>query len=449
MRKAIFQKIFSTAMAIFLLTAAASFAALYRYFTTQQLSALKSEAAYLSAAISDQGTDFLADAAGDDVRVTLVDPDGTVRYDTFIDPKTLSDHGDRAEVRQAFSQGWGESRRRSDTGGALAAYYAVRMPDGAVLRLGTRLFTPATLLVNLFTPLVLILLLAIVISFLLAARMSQQITLPLGRIDLMNPEERAVYPELRPLVRRISAQNRELQQKEAQTRSAHEAQDAMRREFTANVSHELKTPLTSISGYAELLQNGLVRQEDVAQFGGKIYREAQRLIVLVNDILRLSRLDEKDISEEKTVISLLAVCRETVLRLSPEAKEKNVTFRLSGQEITLSGVPRVVEEIVYNLCDNAVKYNKPGGMVNVSVSKDADFAVLEVRDTGIGIPEGQLDRIFERFYRVDQSHSRELGGTGLGLSIVKHGAAFHNAAVEVESKEGEGTLFRVRFPISG
>lgn len=306
--------------------------------------------------------------------------------------------------------------------------------------------TPATLIISLFTPLVGILIVALLLSFLLAARMSKQITEPLGKIDLRNPDERGLYPELRPLVRRISEQNREIQRRVEEVRAEHDRQDEMRREFTANVSHELKTPLTSISGYAELLQNGIVKSEDVSRFGGTIYREAQRLIVLVNDILRLSRLDEKDVMEEKTDVDLLAVCRENIVYLAPAAEKKGVTFSLAGQAAVISAVPQIIGEIVFNLCDNAIKYNKPGGSVAVSVTQDGEHAVLEVRDTGIGIPKDQMGRIFERFYRVDKSHSKELGGTGLGLSIVKHGAAYHNASVEVESRENEGTVFRVTFP---
>jgi two-component system phosphate regulon sensor histidine kinase PhoR len=279
----------------------------------------------------------------------------------------------------------------------------------------------------------------------LASRLSRQITQPLERFDLQNPHDRRVYEELRPLAERIRAQNRQIQQKVDELKMEHARQDGMRREFTANVSHELKTPLTSISGYAELIQNGLVKPEDVPRFAGTIYSEAQRLIVLVNDIIRLSRLEDQDVLPQWENLDLLALCRENALHLEDAALRRQVTLSVRGETLTIRGVRQVVDEIIFNLCDNAIKHNKPGGTVTVSVSGREEKAVLEVRDTGIGIPQDELGRVFERFYRVDKSHSKELGGTGLGLSIVKHGAAFLNAVLEIESQEGVGTAIRVVF----
>lgn len=309
------------------------------------------------------------------------------------------------------------------------------------------LYTPGGLLLELFSPLLAVLVLALVLALLLATRLSRQITQPLESIDLQNPDERGVYEELRPLLGRITGQNRQLQQKVEELEREHQRQDGLRREFTANVSHELKTPLTSISGYAELMENGLVKPEDIPRFSGTIYREAQRLIVLVNDIIRLSRLEDPDARDEFHPVELYALCRETIVSLSPAAEKRQVRFTLSGQSTQLPGIRRVLEEIIYNLCDNAVKYNRPGGTVAVSVTREGGFARLQVRDTGIGIPQDQLDRVFERFYRVDKSHSRELGGTGLGLSIVKHGAACHGGTVSVTSREGEGSTFTVLLPL--
>lgn len=305
---------------------------------------------------------------------------------------------------------------------------------------------PGDTMLDLFTPLLAVLVMALVLALVLAAWVARYITDPLSRIDLQNPDDRQVYEELQPLVQRISGQNRQIQQKVDELKVEHARQDAMRREFTANVSHELKTPLTSISGYAELIQNGLVKPEDVPRFAGTIYKEAQRLIVLVNDIIRLSRLEDQDVLEETQTIDLPALCRETCGYLGDAALRRRVTLICSGEECTIRGVRQIAEEIVYNLCDNAIKYNKEGGSVWVTVSSRDGQPVLEVRDTGIGIPQEELDRVFERFYRVDKSHSKELGGTGLGLSIVKHGAAYLNAKLEIESQEGEGTAIRVVFP---
>ena len=316
---------------------------------------------------------------------------------------------------------------------------------GAVYSHISHLYTLSELVLELFTPILLVLVAALALSFLLAARLSRQIIRPLESIDLQNPEERDVYEELKPLVGRIRGQNKQIQQQVEELKAEHSRQDAMRRELTANVSHELKTPLTSISGYAELIQNGLVKEEDVPRFAGTIYNEAQRLIVLVNDIIRLSRLEDKDVSLEWAEVDLAALCRRTCAYLEDAARRQQVAVDVCGEAVTVRGVPQILEEIVYNLCDNAIKYNRPGGTVTVTLSRRENRPVLEVRDTGIGIPEQEQNRVFERFYRVDKSHSKELGGTGLGLSIVKHGAAFHRAELELESREDEGTAIRLIF----
>ena len=316
---------------------------------------------------------------------------------------------------------------------------------GAIYSRISHLYTLGQLILELFTPIVAVLVLAMALSFFLAARLSRQITRPLGDIDLQNPDDRQVYEELRPLVERIRGQNRQIQQKVDELKVEHYRQDTMRREFTANVSHELKTPLTSISGYAELIESGLVKPEDVPRFAGTIYREAQRLIVLVNDIIRLSRLEDKEVLQETEDIPLLDLCRETCSYLEEAAARRQVTLTVTGQPMTIHGIRQIAEEILYNLCDNAIKYNRPGGTVTVTVFSREGRPAVEVRDTGIGIPEKEQSRVFERFYRVDKSHSKELGGTGLGLSIVKHGAAFLGARLELESEEQVGTAIRVLF----
>ena len=225
-----------------------------------------------------------------------------------------------------------------------------------------------------------------------------------------------------------------------------EAQEQYRREFTANVSHELKTPLTSISGIAEIIRNGIVKQEDIPHFAGKIYDESQRLITLIGDIIKLSQLDENQVPMEQESVDLLETARDVVQQLSSVAKKNGVTLVANGTHGVVSGVRQVLSEMVYNLCENAVKYNRPGGRVWVEVQQEGANVVFRVRDTGIGIPAAEQGRIFERFYRVDKSHSKAVGGTGLGLSIVKHGAALHHAAIHVESEPGVGTEIRLTFP---
>lgn len=225
-----------------------------------------------------------------------------------------------------------------------------------------------------------------------------------------------------------------------------EAQEQYRREFTANVSHELKTPLTSISGIAEIIRNGIVRPEDIPHFAGKIYDESQRLITLIGDIIKLSRLDENQVPMERESVDLLETARDVVQQLASVARKNGVTLVTNGSHGVVNGVRQVLGEMVYNLCENAVKYNRPGGRVWVDVRQAADHVELCVKDTGIGIPAAEQGRIFERFYRVDKSHSKAVGGTGLGLSIVKHGAALHHAAIHVNSEPGEGTAITLTFP---
>ncbi len=226
-----------------------------------------------------------------------------------------------------------------------------------------------------------------------------------------------------------------------------EKRDALRREFTSNVSHELKTPLTSIYGIADMLESGMVRSEDISGFSRRIRTESARMIALIEDIIRLSRLDDESFTEETIPIDLYDIAEAVKTQLTAAANERSITITLSGFPIYLQGVPVIVEEMVYNLCDNAIKYNVIGGTVRINVSKRGQYAAISVADTGIGIALADRDRIFERFYRVDKSHSRQIGGTGLGLSIVKHGAAFHNAKIELESQLGKGTTMTLLFPL--
>ena len=225
----------------------------------------------------------------------------------------------------------------------------------------------------------------------------------------------------------------------------HEKQDNLRRDFTANVSHELKTPLTSISGFAEIIQNGMVKEEDITRFAGKIHSEAQRLIILVGDIIKLSQLDGKDIAVKMEPIDLYETSQAVMGHLEAAAEKRNIKMFLSGKHLVITGAEQIIEEMIFNLIDNAIKYNKTGGKIYVNILKNDDGINLSVEDTGIGIKDEDIGRIFERFYRADKSHSKEIGGTGLGLSIVKHGANFHNAKVFVKSKYKEGTKITILF----
>lgn len=283
------------------------------------------------------------------------------------------------------------------------------------------------------------------VSWLIAALLYKTILGPINDIDLDDLKTLERYSEFNPLAEKITRQNEKISRKMDEIYTEHEKQDRMRREFTANVSHELKTPLTSISGFAEIIRDGIVKDEDISRFAGNIYTEAQRLIRLVGDIIKLSQLDEQDKIEYKEPLDLYDMCEAVVASLENVASKKNVALTLSGEHSEIIGSEQIINEMICNLCDNAIKYNVSGGSVRVSVQKRENRTVLTVSDTGIGIPDEDRDRVFERFYRVNKSHSKEVGGTGLGLSIVKHGAIFHSAAVELESEVGEGTTVRIIF----
>ncbi len=268
---------------------------------------------------------------------------------------------------------------------------------------------------------------------------------PINNIDIDNPDSCGLYSEFSPLVEKISSQNSRILKQMDELKYEHKNRDKIRREFTANVSHELKTPLTSISGYAEIIRDGIAKPEDTRRFAGKIYDESQRLITLVQDIIKLSRLEESDIEVKHDTVDLYALAQSVVSRLEDIAGKRNITFSIKGDRCKINGVYYILEEMVYNLCDNAVKYNKDGGQVKISIRQFVDGVELSVSDTGIGIPKADVGRIFERFYRVNKSHSKEIGGTGLGLSIVKHGALYHNASLSVESKLNVGTTIKILF----
>ncbi len=397
---------------------------LYDYFSRLQQEQLRIQTRLVVQGVSAQGRDYFTDLDTGIYRVTWVGAEGTVVYDTGLDAAAMDSHLGREEIREAVQNGYGESVRYSDTLTERFFYVAQRLPDGSVVRLAGRQYTVWVLLLGILQPIILVAALAVVLCLVLASRLTRKIVAPLNGLDLETPG--AVYPELQPLIDRIGSEKR--------------------REFTANVSHELKTPLQTISGSAELLKDGLVRPEDVAQFSGRIYTEAQRLISLVNDIMALSRLDEggQDLPWEKT--DLYALAEETLLSLKSRAAAAQISLDLRGGYAPLFGVPQLLKGIVFNLCDNAVKYNRPGGSVSVEVVRREGEVVLSVSDTGIGIPEEDRERVFERFYRVDKSRSKEVGGTGLGLSIVKHGVRLHGASIQLDSAVDRGTVVTVRFP---
>ncbi len=451
MKRRVFLSVLAISLVAFIACQTIALVVLYRHISEQRRAELQSESVYFCEVVENYGGEFLSKLTPKEkeesaVRLTLINPDGTVAFDSAEDASMLENHGNREEVREALKKGTGESTRTSATLGRHTYNYAVRLNSGQVLRISGTQYTVFVLFMNLLSPMVLVLSGVVILAVILAVRISNGIIEPINAIDLANPDARTMYPELRPLASRINEQNRQIHKQMLELREEHERRDRYRREFTANVSHELKTPLTSISGYAELLRAGLVKEEDIGRFAGKIHDEAQRLVTLVGDIIRISQLEDGEAEVEKEPVDLLAVCERIVERLSVAAGAKNVRILVGGEPATVLGVPQIIDEMVYNLCDNAIKYNVEQGTVWLTVNRTEQAVSLSVQDTGIGIPEKEQGRVFERFYRVDKSHSREVGGTGLGLSIVKHGAAYHGAAIELESRLGEGTRIRVLFP---
>lgn len=411
---------------------------------------LREEASYIARAVELGGLQYLRSLEPQDrTRVTWVAADGNVLFDTDVDAAGLENHADREEIWEALESGVGESGRYSSTLAEKTLNYAVRIADGTVVRFSAQQATAFSLLRQTVLPVVAALLAVGALAVLLAARTARDLVRPINKIDLQDPGHDPVYEELQPLVRRITAQNRQIQEQMEHLTQAHEKQDRFRREFTANVSHELKTPLTSISGFAEIIRDGLVRPQDVGHFADNIYKEAQRLIVLVGDIIKITQMDDKQLPIQREPLDLTALCRQVAQVLQPAAERLGVQIQVKGEPQTVIGARQIAEEMLYNLCDNAVKYNHPGGRVTLQVEPKQQTVEVSVTDTGIGIPKEHQERVFERFYRVDKNRSKEIGGTGLGLSIVKHGAIYHGAALSLRSEPGVGTTITVAFPRKG
>lgn len=404
------------------------------------------ETEYLRAAVETTGQHVLTrlqeNADSEEAnRITWIGSDGEVYFDSVRSSEELQNHLERPEVQQALNSGKGEAVRLSKTLDENTYYYALRLEDGSVIRVANTTRSSLASVLHTIPLLLMGCMLILAITMVLARIQTAKIVRPVNELDLDDPETGAVYDELSPLIERIKKQNATIRQ---QILMLSERQD-LRREFSANVSHELKTPLTSISGYAEIMKNGLVKPEDMSRFAGKIYQEAQRMITLIGDIIRLSRLDEGLPGGEHTDVNLYEVAEEALETLRDAAKGKQITMKLEGSAAVIQGDPRLLREMIYNLCDNAIKYNRPEGSVCIRVGSVKGKVQVEVTDTGIGIPKEDQQRIFERFYRVDKSHSRQIGGTGLGLSIVKHGAIYHGAEILLDSELGKGTRITLRF----
>lgn len=445
MSNKIFKAIWIVAITVFIASLFFIMGISYNYLSYVQKNQLRSETELAARGVALSGQEYLDDLKAESYRVTWVSSDGTVMYDSEIDPARLENHLERKEIREALETGYGEAQRYSDTLADKQLYAAKRLPDGSVLRLSIEHLAVWTLLFGFIQPIFFVIILALVLSFILAYRLTKKIIEPINRIDLSNPSQyydKENYKEIEPLLRHISSQQKQLKKGRAQV----ERTALIRQEFTANVSHELKTPLHVISGYAELLENGLVKTEDIKPFAEKIRGESLRMTRLVEDIMDLAILDSG--GEEMTWerCDLYRIAENAIDSLGFLSATRNVSVSLSGEAAPIYGVPQMLYSIVYNLCDNAIKYNKSGGNVYISIDWDVHYITLTVKDDGIGIPESSQDRIFERFYRVDKSRSKGVGGTGLGLSIVKHAVLIHKGNIEVNSRPGEGSEFIVTLP---
>ena len=537
----IFRAILAVAVAVLFASVIMITGVIYGYFGNIERERLADEALIAAAAFEKGGTEVLSEINPENYRITLIDTDGTVVFDTEKDPSGLENHSDREEIIEAEKNGTGESTRYSSTLTEKTLYCAKRLSDGRILRVSTSYATVALLMLGIPQPILVVIIIAVAISAFLANKLAKKIVKPINELDLEKPLENKTYEELKPLLIRlddlhseVSEQLKKLRQKTDEfTQTTENMKEGLilldenyeilsintadekifgesgnnlserilssvkkaekdgqceiskeingrdyrfdisridsdgavagfvilafdsteqtfaernRREFTANVSHELKTPLQGIIGSADLIQSGMVKPEDMPRFVGHIQKEASRLLALIEDIIRLSQLDEQnDMPTEK--VDLFETAKEVRSTLENAAEEKNVTVDLNGEHAEINGVKRLIYEIVYNLCDNAIKYNTDGGKVDITVSSDGKNAEIRVKDTGIGIPPEHRDRIFERFYRVDKSHSKASGGTGLGLSIVKHAVQYHNGKITLESEVGKGTAITVEFPI--
>lgn len=372
----------------------------------------------------------------DDLRITIIKKNGKVFYDSFADVNKMENHANRQEVRQALKHGNGKAIRTSDTMDKSTFYYAVRLDDGNILRVAKESRSIWSVFIKV-TPAILILILVIfAISKMLSKVLTKSLLLPIEEMseNLDHLDDITTYKELMPFINTIQEQHKNILMNAK-----------MRQEFTANVSHELKTPLTAISGYSELIQNGMTNEEETIRFAGEIHKSAKRLLTLINDTIRLSQLDT---SEQKVIyeaIDLYKIAEDCVNMLKFSAENHGITISMHGTNAYLEGNKEMLEEVVYNLCDNAIRYNNEGGKVEVTVKPVKGKIYLCVEDNGIGISKEHQERIFERFYRVDKSRSKSTGGTGLGLAIVKHIIQQHGAHMELTSEKGKGTKIEIEF----
>lgn len=447
MRKKIIRNTLCFVTAAVVITFLAVTMLMYMYSVDLLEKSTVNEAEGLRVAVDEEGYFFLEKGKfiQEDHRITIIDRDGNVLYDSIADESSMDNHKDRPEIAQALLRQTGSALRDSDTLDEKVYYYAVALKNGSILRVSSSMDSIYQMMLDMAPYMLFLGLVIIGISVGIIWFQTGRMVRPINEINLDKPLEEPVYEEFIPLLKRMDQQNKRIRMQMEELKHA----EGMRREFSANVSHELKTPLMAISGYAEIISRNMVKKEDIPEFAGRIYKEAARMTTLIEDIIKLSRLDEQSDMLPFEEVDLNQVTDEVVDALQMAVENKKVRITVDGDVPPVEGVRQVIYEMFYNLCDNAIKYNKESGVVHIllEMSPKPEYDVKwSVWDTGIGIPEDEQDRIFERFYRVDKSHSRETGGTGLGLAIVKHGASLHDALVTIDSQVGEGTCISVEFP---
>ncbi len=374
--------------------------------------------------------------SAENLRITMITQDGAVLYDSSANVETMDNHLERPEVQEAIENGEGGAIRKSQTFQKSTFYYAIVMKDGNILRVAKDADNIISIFANVAPIIVQIVVVLFILCLLLSHFLTKSIVQPIEQMakDMDHMKSVETYEELQPFITTINRQHEDI------VRNAN-----MRQDFTANVSHELKTPLTSISGYAELIENGMASEADVERFAKEIHKSAKRLLTLINDIIKLSELDAIENSIYFEQVNLYDLAETCVNMLQVNAEQHDVNLFFSGVPCTITANKDMIEELLYNLCDNAIRYNVPNGTVWVEVKEENGKPMLKVKDTGIGIPKEHQERIFERFYRVDKSRSKSTGGTGLGLAIVKHIVAKHGATIQLESEAGKGTEIKILF----
>ena len=438
MRKKINTELVLIAAVAIILTSIFATFTYYRIFQTEVFGSLRTCAHVLAESIPDESSD-LGDypLVEEHLRITLIDENGTVLMDTNADIGGMSNHGERPEIREAYLEGEGRDVRKSETLERSTFYYAMRLNTGEILRVAKETGSIYSMFFDAIPSLMLIAVILFAFCALLAHFLTKSFIAPIEKVakNLDGEVDVGSYKELTPFLETIQQQHQNI------IKSA-----KMRQDFTANVTHELKTPLTSISGYAELIESGMTEEKETRRFAKEIHRNAKRLIRLINDILQLSELDTRETVLETERLNLYGMAATCVEMLKINAEPNKVKLGIKGRVAWIEGNRSMIEELLYNLCSNAIRYNKPNGLVELLVAETEEGILLKVVDTGIGIPKHHQEHVFERFYRVDKSRSKERGGTGLGLAIVKHIVAEHNAQISLESEEGVGTTISVLFP---